>query len=311
MIRPVPKVLAYVFLALACILWGSSFVIGKYAIQEMPALDISFWRSFFAFCVFGLILAKKRPSISGKEAANFLYVATLMIPVTYLLQFGALHYINAANAAVVIGIEPMTIALASWILLGSRLTPRIWTAALLGAIAVYVLFGSRVNAAGSLIGYGMVFASTIVVALWVVLTKKLLTRFTPLVSTSYISVLGFLPMLVLLPWIDLNVQKYSASIWMSVALLTVSSSILGNFLWNLGLKSVNSEKAGIFLALEPVAGVVLAVLFLNEPLTQAILLSLGLVVVAILIATSARSTRASKESSSPASLALDATPEPP
>ena len=252
----------------------------------MPALDISFWRSLLAAVIFACVLLRKRIVPGAADVRSFVLVGALMIPVTYLLQFGALHYINAASAAVIIGIEPLTIALASYLFFGTRLTARILVAGLLAAVGVYVLFGDRVaGGSSSLIGYAMVLASTVVVAVWVVLTKKLLARFAPIVSTAYISITGFVLLLAVVPWVNLDVTRYSAATWIAVVVLTVSSSILGNLFWNMGLRHVNSESAGVFLALEPIAGVLLAVLFLNEGVTAALLLSLLLVVLAILIAT--------------------------
>lgn len=280
------KLTAYCLLALACTFWGGSFVLGKFAIREMSALDISFWRSLFAALIFGGVLLHKRVVPSAVDVRSLMLVGALMIPVTYLLQFGALHYINAASAAVIIGIEPITIAVASWIAFGTRLTPRILVAGMLAAVGVYLLFGDAlVTGSSSVVGYAMMIASTLVVASWVVLTKKLLARFSPVVSTGYISVFGFVLLMVVLPWIDLDVVRYSFATWATVLTLTVSSSILGNLLWNMGLRRVDSESAGVFLAFEPVAGVLLAVAFLREALTGALVLSLLLVVLAILIAT--------------------------
>jgi drug/metabolite transporter (DMT)-like permease len=280
------KLVAYALLALACTFWGSSFVLGKFAIREMPALDISFWRSLMAAVIFAFVLFRKRIVPSAADVRSFILVGALMIPVTYLLQFGALHYINAASAAVIIGVEPLTIALASYLFFGTRLTARILAAGVLAAVGVYVLFGDRLVAgSSSLIGYAMVLASTVVVAGWVVLTKKLLAQFDSVVSTAYISITGFILLLAVVPWVNLDVTRYSAATWITVVALTVSSSILGNLFWNMGLRHVNSESAGVFLALEPIAGVLLAVLFLNEIVTGALLLSLLLVVLAILMAT--------------------------
>jgi drug/metabolite transporter (DMT)-like permease len=282
------KLGACLLLAFACALWGSSFVLGKMAIREMPALDISFWRSLFAALIFFIVLLRRRPVASKTDVRNFVWVGALMIPVTYLLQFGALHFIHAANAAVIIGVEPLAIALASFVVFGSKLTVRILVASTLAAVGVYMLFrDSMADAAGSSwIGYAMVLASTGVVAVWVVLTKKLLARFTPMDSTAYISVFGFALLLVVLPWVDLDVTHYSTATWLSVATLTVSSSVIGNLFWNMGLKYIKSENAGVFLALEPVSGVLLAAAFLQEALTGALLSSLVLIVLAILIATS-------------------------
>ena len=64
---------AYALLALACTFWGGSFVLGKFAIREMPALDISFWRSLLAAVIFAFVLFRKRivPVLRTCEASSW------------------------------------------------------------------------------------------------------------------------------------------------------------------------------------------------------------------------------------------------
>jgi len=96
---------------------------------------------------------------------------------------------------------------------------------------------------------------------------------------------GFLVFLTISPWVDFHLQRYSLVTWGSVAALAVTSSILGHLLWNSGLQRVEAGQAGVFLALEPLAGVGLAALILQEPLSAFLLIGLLLVVVAMLLAT--------------------------
>ncbi len=269
MIQPIiQRIIPFCMLASACILWGSSFVIAKNAMKEMSAFDISFWRSAMACVIFlPFIIRNSKVNITKKDLLHFLLIGALTVPVTYLLQFCALHYINAATAAILIGVEPITIAFAATIILGVKLQLRILVAAVLAALGVYLVFADKANS-GHWLGNGMVLLSTVMVGVWVALTKKSLAKFSTLISTSYIALFGFLSFLVVSPFIDLNIGNYSFETWFSVFLLTATSSVIGHLLWNGGLKKVDAGQAGVFLSLEPLAGVVLAALLLDEVVTR-------------------------------------------
>ncbi len=279
------RIMPFFMLASACILWGSSFVIAKNAMKEMSAFDISFWRSAMACVIFlPFVVQNGKANITQKDLLNFLLIGALTVPVTYLLQFCALHYINAATAAVLIGVEPITIACAATVILGVKLRLRTLIAGVLAALGVYLVFADKANS-GHWLGNSMVLLSTVMVGIWVALTKKSLAKFSTLISTSYIALFGFLSFLIVSPLIDFNVGQYSFETWFSVFLLTITSSVIGHLLWNGGLKKVDAGKAGVFLSLEPLAGVVLAVFLLDEIITKNLIYGLILVVCAMLIAT--------------------------
>ncbi len=272
-------------LAFACTLWGSSFVIAKNAMKQMEAFDIAFWRSAMACLIFlPTIIKKRKIKPDKKDLFNFLLIGALTIPVTYLLQFCALNYINAATAALLIGVEPISIAFMASIILGDKLKVKVIIASVLASLGVYLVFIDKA-AVGHWVGIVMVLLSTIVVGVWVALTKKSLKKFSTATSTAYIAVFGFLTFLIVSPMVSFQLGKYSFETWFSVFLLTITSSVIGHLLWNAGLKRIDAGKAGVFLAFEPTAGVVLAAILLKETITKNLIMGLVLIISAVIFAT--------------------------
>lgn len=279
------RIIPFLMLTMACTLWGSSFVIAKYAMKEMSSFDIAFWRSAMACIIFLPIIIKNgKKNISKKDLYSFLLIGALTVPVTYLLQFCALDYINAATAALLIGVEPISIAFMASLILGDKLKVKVIVAAFFGALGVYLVFADQAVIA-NWIGIVMVLLSTLVVGVWVALTKKSLKKFSTAVATAYVALFGFLSFLVVSPLIKFNVGAYSFRTWFSVFLLTFTSSVLGHLLWNGGLKRVDASKAGVFLVFEPTAGVFLATILLEEAITENLVFGLLLVIFAMLLAT--------------------------
>ena len=73
----------------------------------------------------------------------------------------------------------------------------------------------------------------------------------------------------------------STSRWSSVAgtlYLALVVTALGYLVWNWALRRVKAARAAIFLCVQPVAGALLGVVLLGEPLTVFTLLGGGLIV---------------------------------
>ncbi len=281
----VKRVIPFIMLASACTLWGSSFVIAKYAMKEMSAFDIAFWRSAMACVIFlPTVIKNGKSNITKRDVYSFLLIGALTVPVTYLLQFCALNYINAATAALLIGVEPLSIAFMASLILGDKLELKILFATCIAAIGVYLVFADKALF-GHWLGIAMVLLSTLIVGVWVALTKKSLRKFSTAVATAYVALFGFLTFLVAVPFINGSIARYSFATWFSVFLLTLTSSVIGHLLWNGGLKRVDAGKAGVFLAFEPTAGVVLAGLLLHETITRNLIFGLLLVLFAMVLAT--------------------------
>lgn len=131
----------------------------------------------------------------------------------------------------------------------------------------------------------MLVLSTVVVAFWVVLTKKLLRGYSTITTTAFITIFGFITFFPAIPFVNLNVQHYHLETWSAILGLALSSSVIGHLLWNNGLKRVPSEQAGMFLSFEPIGGVLLSVLILGEQVTVSLVAALVLVCTAIVVAT--------------------------
>lgn len=119
------------------------------------------------------------------------------------------------------------------------------------------------------IGCLLVLASTIVVALWLRLSKSVLGgNLNPKVYTALSLQLGTLiglPFMLLLVK-DWNIN-FSYSSIIVLLYLGIGCSLFANWTWNKGLSETETNKSGIFLALEPVFGVLFSIILLNDSLS--------------------------------------------
>ena len=71
---------------------------------------------------------------------------------------------------------------------------------------------------------------------------------------------------------------------LALGYLGIFCTLGATFLWNWGLNRVSGGISGLFLALEPLVGVLLAVTLLGEPMTASVALGTALVLGAALAA---------------------------
>ena len=259
-----------IYLLLASFLWGTSFIAGKFAYETLdPALVVLFRLIIAGGILFPITLRFiKENSKSDVDWKKIALLGFLTYPATFLLQFIGLQYTSASSAATMIGIEPLMVILVGQLFFKEKASLTIWLLGIIAFIGVFLLVGLSDSEEISLIGCLLVLASTIVVALWLRLSKSVLGNLNPKVYTALSLQLGILiglPFMLLLVK-DWNIN-FSYSSIIALLYLGIGCSLFANWAWNKGLSETETNKSGIFLALEPVFGVLFSIILLNDSLS--------------------------------------------
>lgn len=259
-----------IYLLLASFLWGTSFIAGKFTYETLdPALVVLFRLIIAGVILFPITLRFiKENSKSDVDWKKIALLGFLTYPATFLLQFIGLQYTSASSAATMIGIEPLMVILIGQLFFKEKASLTIWLLGTIAFIGVFLLVGLSDNEEISLIGCLLVLASTIVVALWLRLSKSVLGNLNPKVYTALSLQLGTLiglPFMLLLVK-DWNIN-FSYSSIIALLYLGIGCSLFANWAWNKGLSETETNKSGIFLALEPVFGVLFSIILLNDSLS--------------------------------------------
>ena len=258
------------YLLLASFLWGTSFIAGKFAYETLdPALVVLFRLIIAGVILFPITLRFiKENSKSDVDWKKIALLGFLTYPATFLLQFIGLQYTSASSAATMIGIEPLMVILIGQRFFKEKASLTIWLLGIIAFIGVFLLVGLSDSEEISLIGCLLVLASTIVVALWLRLSKSVLGNLNPKVYTALSLQLGTLiglPFMLLLVK-DWNIN-FSYSSIIALLYLGIGCSLFANWAWNKGLSETETNKSGIFLALEPIFGVLFSIILLNDSLS--------------------------------------------
>lgn len=282
------KLRAYGFLLLTFCFWGSSYVVSKFVMNQIPAFTVSLMQYIVAVAVLmGAWLLKKRRSGGGTKVARCDYKYFLLIGfLGYFMTTGAqllgTKFATASLASLINSLNPVMIMLAATLVLKERLTFRKIISIVAALLGVYLVIGG-VDGGGMIYG---ILLSALAVVLWAfvsVIIKKMTQKYDPLQVTAYGMLIGTictLPVAVV-EWTTSPVQIDGTSI---LAILYMGAICMGaaHFLWGKSLSILDAGICSMFYPLQPMISVLLGALFLNESINLWFVVGAALIVSGVL-----------------------------
>jgi drug/metabolite transporter (DMT)-like permease len=208
-----------------------------------------------------------------------------------VLIFLGIREANGAIAAIVVGLEPVLIAVWAALLLHERFSSRTAAGLTVGLIGSLLVAGLGSSHGTSVRGLVFLLGTGVLFSWFTVRSKALLGRRTPLELTAVISVLGAawatLPMLVEVAE-GSGLRSPTAQTWLMVAYLGAANSVLGYVLWNRALHGLRAAAVGASLYAQPLLGAGLSWLLLRDPLPATFLPGAAMVLAGVYLASSTR-----------------------
>jgi drug/metabolite transporter (DMT)-like permease len=268
---------AHLSLALAGIIWGTSFILGKIALRELGVDQMMLYRFLFASLAFLPLIIRERPRFSHRDLALVFVAALIGVPLQFLMQFRGLSLTTASHAALMIGTAPVLVAIGGFFVFRERLSPLAWLSLVASTAGVALIVhgggggggggGGRGADRPTLHGDLLVLFSMFSATVWVLASKYLMQRHSPTAVSGTITLIGTAMLAIWViardgaPTTDLH-----NSTWIAVLALGVVATTCTTLLWNWGLQHTDAGRAGAFINLEPVVGAALGVTLLHESL---------------------------------------------
>jgi drug/metabolite transporter (DMT)-like permease len=264
-------VVPFLALATAGCLWGTGFFFGKIALTEMSVSDMVLFRLGFACVGLVPVIFLGRPRFNTSEWGWVLAASVLGVPVQFLVQFKGLSLTTVSHAALMVGTLPVLLAIAAVMFTGEQLHFGGWLALAASTSGAALIAFSSKKASGtahaSVRGDLLVVLSMFAGIGWILISKRLMQRHSPLMVTAFVFWLGtVLLAAVVITTNGVPSLHYSTHIWVAVAEQGFFATACTTMLWNWALKRVPASQAGIFVNLEPLVGAILGVSLLHEDL---------------------------------------------
>jgi len=260
--------------------WG--FVAVLVASVDLGAPSLAFLRLAIAAITLAIVAAIARADVHPRGRLPALGALGVLQAAHWLLFFEAVKLGSVALAVLTFYTAPIILAVAAPRFLGDA-TSRVVLAALpVGAVGIVLVSlagtdgGGRAPASAVAAGLG----SAATYAAIVLVSKQLLRDGAPPVTVAlWDCAIGAIVMLPVLALGD-RVLPSGLGEWSVVLALGIVFTGLSTLVYALILRHVSAQAAGLLTFLEPVSAVVLAALFLDDPLTAATLAGGALVVAA-------------------------------
>jgi drug/metabolite transporter (DMT)-like permease len=266
--------LPYILLTFCALFWAGSSVVGRHVAGEVPPLALNFWRWLFAFLIVLTWTWRELYKHRALVRAKWKYISFLAL--SSAVGFGALHYValqytTAINGALFQGLMSICILISALVILGDRFGGRESIGVILGfaGVAFIVTQGDLelIRALKFNIGDIILLLATMSYSVYAVFLR----RAPPELSSSALmaGMFGFASLYMLPLWLielyvfDRPVPMNFTTVW-SIGFMTIGPAILAQIFWAYSVSKVGPGRAGYFIYLAPVFGVLLAVSLLGE-----------------------------------------------
>ena len=261
--------LSMLALTLAMLLWSSAFISLKYLLDYFHPTQIVFIRMLIAsgcFLLFGKKLLQFR-----YEAGDWRWLLVMGIaePCLYFLfETSALQYTTAGQAGVITATLPLLASVAAFLILKERIgKPQIigFIIAILGCSGLSMAAQNGEQASNPLLGNTLEFMAMLCGAVYSTSIRKLSTRYSALVLTSFQAFVGaiFFGPLALQHDMPAKIPLFQ---WGNFIYLATIVTIGAYWLYNWAISRVPVSLATAYINLIPVFTLLLAFWLLNERL---------------------------------------------
>jgi drug/metabolite transporter (DMT)-like permease len=257
---------------LFCTLWSSAFIAGKAGLASAPPLFLLTVRFLVAGALMALAVTAMgvRPAARSGGPSPWLIAIVLGVlnNALYLgMSFYALQSLPAGFVVVIVSTAPILTALIAHFTLGESLTAQKIAGLMLSIAGVWLILHARLTGAGApqLLGVVLVSLSALSFAGGTVVYKRYAAGMPLLWVNAWSTLAGGLVLLpVTLVLEDLAAVTWDMTLLAALGHLVLAVSIGAMLLWFWLIRFVGAGRASSFHFMNPVLGVLLAWLVLNE-----------------------------------------------
>lgn len=256
----------------AVVIWGGSAVAAKISVATMAPLTVAVLRTALGGLValpLALMLRIPLPSSARQRYLLLLSGFCGFVGFPLLFTWGLAHT-SANHASMILAALPVFTGAIAATWNRRRLQSRWWLGCAIALAGEFLLIsspGSAGDAGASVYGDTLVLASNLFASLGYVAGGRLQQQGYPAVGTTFWgAALYALPLLLVVPLITdtAALNAVATEAWLGLAYLAVGVTIVGYMCWYWALGKGGIERVGLFQFLQPVSGVVLAWVLLNE-----------------------------------------------
>ena len=255
------RTLALTALSIAALIYGVTFTIAKEVMEEhVQPFGFILLRVAGAALVFwtvGLFVKNAKP-IEKSDYKKIALAAFFGVGLNMLTFFKGLNYTTPISASVIMVTSPILVLIFSSIIIRERIPKFRILGVFIGLIGavLLILYGhtSDVGASNRTLGNALVFVNAASYGLYLVLVKKLIVKYNPIVFVKWLYLFG---LVYVFPFgiseaMEISWQSMPTDIYMKAAFVVLFTTCV-TYLFNLfALSKLKPTTVSVFIYLQPV-----------------------------------------------------------
>ena len=286
-----------IFALSTAVTWSIAVILFKKSGEKVPPFALNFFRVAVSSLLFVLMFVIIREPLFGvaplKDYLILIASGVIAIAVSDTLFHMCLNRVGAGLNAIVDGLYSPSIVFFAWLLIGEKLGP--WQLAGMGSVLLGIFVATRHDPPPGATRRQLIFGimwgvlSMLTLGIGIVIAKPVLNHSPVLWATAVRQIgcfIAMLPVALLLPSrkkIFSNFRPMSS--WKYMIPGTVVGSFLSLIFWIAGMKYTQAGTAAILNQTSSIHIIILATIFLGEPLTKRKITALILALAGILMVT--------------------------
>jgi drug/metabolite transporter (DMT)-like permease len=262
-------------LLFVALVWGVNFSVVKFALTDFHPLGFTVLRfALAAFFLVTLMLVTREPfAVLRRDRISIVILGFIGITLYNIFFMYGLKYTSAANSALLISLSPLFGALIQAATGNEKLTARAGSGLGLASVGVFLIIRSHHGevsfTSSGVIGDLLTLCATLTWALYTIMAKPLLERYSAMKVTAYSMAAGgvllfplSLPGLINQSW-----SGISAGSWSALGFAAFIAAGVAYVLWYQGVKQIGVTRTMVYHYLMPFAAVLFAAAALHERIT--------------------------------------------
>jgi drug/metabolite transporter (DMT)-like permease len=297
-----PGVRIWLALGTVYILWGSTYLGIKYAIDTIPPLLMGSLRFLVAGGLL-YVLAIRTRDTRGDEVGARQWIAALVIGGALLVGGNggvilAEQYVPTGVVALLVATAPLWIAIIDRVAFGRRLPPLVIVGLLVGFVGVAFLIGSPGSGHINLLGAALALAAPVCWASGSVFTRHVRLPTRPLVAAAmemlWAGLLFGIASILTGDLGRLHWEHVSTTSILALVYLIGFGSLVGFSAYVWLLRSAPLSLVSTYAYVNPVVAVILGAIFVGEAINARLVIAGGIIILAVALIVFARNRAASQ-----------------
>lgn len=271
------------------VIWGASVPIFKWSLTDIDPFTFAFIR-FFLAALFLLPFTIHKLKINRHDVITYFVLAFFGFFIHISLLLFGLKISSAINSPIIASSAPIFLILGSFFFLKEKINQKVLMGTIISLIGVSIiilrpLFDHGLD--GTILGNSLFLLSTISFVIYTILLKEHSFRHSAATVTFYLFAFATVIFFPFFLWESSThniLYLVDAKALIGILFGAIFTSVLGYVFFNFAIRFIKANETGIYLYIDPIVTVLIAVPLLGEHVTRSFIAGTILVFFGILVA---------------------------